>query len=152
LEELVRGGSSELPVGPCINNGFEQKQIDAAFRLGNRLVITECRAKTRSIAFDRGDPRAIQYRQEFVDKVLKDVDEKARWLAMSPKGRNYDVRWAQAIVPIAVTPFVEFIPSLATNYWLAQALPRVLTPQELRAALDNGAISNATQNLVQVSR
>jgi hypothetical protein len=65
------------------------------------------------------------------------VEEKARWLAERPIGKNYNVTGFRRILPIAVTPFVEFIPGTESWFWLTQELPRVLTPWELQEALGN---------------
>jgi hypothetical protein len=43
-----------------------------------------------------------------------------------------------------VSPFVEFIPSLAPRYWLNDTLPRVMTPDELRKALADGTLGQAS--------
>ena len=140
MEQSVREGRSVLPVGPCIAQSGEPKQIDAAFRIGNRLLVAECRAVSRSIAFERGDPDAIRYWIQTIEKALTDGDDKGSWLAAHPRGRNYDVTWAEAIVP-GVTPFVQFIPSTDQRYWLTDR-PRIQpraatiasTPESIGAA------------------
>jgi hypothetical protein len=146
LEKLVRHGESVLPLKGCKLRKGEKKQIDAAFEVGNRLVIIECKAVGKSISFDRGDTTAIQYRNRLIDKALKEVDEKAQWLAIHPKGTNYDVSHLCDILPIVVTPFVEYIPSTASYYWLTEKLPRVLTPKELEVVLRDGALEKVTGN------
>ena len=151
LERVVRGGQSALPVSACKSCDGGQTQIDAAFEADGRLVIAECRAVSRSIGFERGDPQAIQYRNQVVEKALKDTDDKAKWLADHPDGTNYDVRKYRDILPVAVTPFVEFIPSLDSHYWLTEDLPRVLTPGELRAALEDGTLAGVRTNTVSLS-
>jgi hypothetical protein len=140
LERTVRFQKSVLPTGPCKSAGA-QKQIDAAFAVGRRLIIVECKAVGWSIGFDRGDPESIQYRHQMVENALDQVDEKARWLANHPLGTNYDIRQFHDILPVVVTPFVEFIPGMQPRYWLTNTVPRVLTPQELEKALKGGGLS-----------
>jgi len=150
LEERVRGGHSALPTGPCKAGDGEQRQIDAAFRIGDRLVIAECRAVGRSIGFHRGDPEAIQFRREKIEKALKDIDDKAIWLTKNSKGTNYDIAWCKGIVPVAVFPFVEYVPSLDPHYWLTSDRPRVLAPDELGEALEDGTFAQVTHNVFPV--
>jgi hypothetical protein len=140
LEEIVHRRRSVLPTGPCLALNGESRQVDAAFEVGDSLVIVECRAVARSFGVDRGDVRAIQFRTELVDRTLNDIDEKARWLAANPVGTNYDVRKYKSIIPVGVTPFVEYMPSLDPFYWLNEKTPRVLTPFELKNALDDGTL------------
>jgi hypothetical protein len=140
LEMLVRSRQSALPVKACKAHDGTTKQIDAAFDLGEVLVIAECKVKGLSIALERGDPRAIQQRKEFVENMLRQVDETAIWLAHRPVGRNYDVSKFKWILGVGVTPFAEFIWTKAGYFWLTPTLPRVLTPPELDASLADGSI------------
>jgi hypothetical protein len=154
LEKLVRSGASVLPAGPCRALNGQSKQIDAAFDLGETLVIAECRAVGRSFGVDRGDPRAIAFRLERVDQTLRDVDEKAHWLAANPRGNNYDIRRFRRILPIGVSPFVELIGSTNPRYWIIEGFPRVLTPSELKEVLNSSKLKLAaseSSNTVVVS-
>jgi len=150
LERLVRVDACTLPSTPCIGGDGEKKQVDAAFAAGDRLVIIECRAFAQSLGFERGDPTAIAYRSKRIDQALTDVDAKAKWLAQRPVGRNYDISRFKFIVPIAVTPFIEFIPSTASRYWLNDSVPRVLTPDEVGEARRAGVFESGLRNLVAV--
>jgi hypothetical protein len=140
LERLIHRGQSVLPLKECKSLSGTVRQIDAAFKVGEALVIVECRAVGRSFGVDRGDPQALQYRRQKIEEALDAIDEKARWLAQNPVGTNYDIRPFARILPLAVTPFVEYIPSTNSWYWLSETLPRVLTPQELQEALENGVL------------
>jgi hypothetical protein len=55
LEVLVRAGKSALPFKACKAQDGSNRQVDAAFDLGDVLLIAECRAKGTSIALERGD-------------------------------------------------------------------------------------------------
>lgn len=138
LEKVVRKDKSVLPTKPCKTASGEKRQIDYAVARGTHLVIAECKAVAQSIAFDRGDPRAIQYRTEnVVERALSEVDDKAKWLATHQVGTNYDISAYDRILPVAISPFVEFIPSLQPRYWISQEIARVLTPKELDNLLDD---------------
>jgi hypothetical protein len=145
LETLIRSAQSVLPTKPCKTDKGESRQIDYAVACGSHLVIAECKAVGMSIAFDRGDPKAIKYRtNNVVERGLYEVDDKAKWLAVYPLGTNYDLSNYDYILPVVVSPFVEFIPSQDTRYWISRDLPRVITPKEFENLLnDPAAIVNA---------
>jgi hypothetical protein len=150
LESRVRKGKSILPTKPCIANTGEKRQIDYAATCGSHLVIAECKAVGMSIAFDRGDPSSIKHRiDNVVELSLSQVDEKAHWLATHPIGRNYNIAEYDYILPIAISPFVEFIPSQDIRYWVTKDLPRVLTPEEFDKLLDD--IHSVTRAFNKVS-
>jgi len=148
LESLIRGKGSKLPAQACKSNDGKKKQIDAAFCVGNRLIIVECKSVGKSIGFDRGNLEAIRYRSEMIEKALKEVDEKAKWLVEHPVGTNYNISNFAEILSLVVTPFVEYIPSLRSYYWLTEELPRVLTPGELMSALEDGTLARVTRNII----
>jgi hypothetical protein len=140
LEETVRRGKSILPVGPCRALDGSKKQIDASFEDNDMLIIAECRAFGRSFGIDRGEPAAIQYRLRKVNEALRDIEGKGRWLASHAKGMNYDVSGYRIIIPVAVTPFREYIPSLNYWYWLTPSVSRVLSPSELDELLSDESV------------
>ena len=135
LESLVSRNRSVLPDGECKGPDGTSREFDAAFQIGKVLLIVECKANARSIAYDRGDLSALKYRRRAFEEALEQVDEKAKWLTTHVKGTNYNISKIEAILPVVVTPFREFMPSLADRYWIRPELPRVLIPQELEEFL-----------------
>ena len=107
----------------------EARQIDASFALGDRLVVAKCRAVSKSVAFKRGDPKATEFRRRKLLKAFHDVDEKAHWLADHPMGRNYNASTYREILPLVVSPFVEFAPAPTNAYRISDTLSRVTTPR-----------------------
>ena len=140
LEKVVHQGKSKLPTQACHSTDGSSRQIDAAFALGDTLVICECKAVWRSFGVEKGDPASIEYRnREVVERALAEADEKSRWLSHRPVGTNYDISQYRYLIPVGISPFVEYIPSLRAHYWLKDGLPRVLTPGELSDFLSSAA-------------
>jgi hypothetical protein len=135
LEKLVTGGVSALPDGECKGFDGESREVDAASGRGKILVIAECKANARSIAYDRGDIAALNYRRKKFEEALDQANDKANWFASHRVGTNYDLTAFDAILPVVVTPFKEFMPSLDSRYWVRPELPRVLTPDEFAELL-----------------
>jgi len=153
LEKIVNTGKSALPTKPCKSLNGGKKQIDYAISCGPYLIIVECKAVNMSIGFDRGDPQAIEYRTNYVvNPALEQVDAKADWLAAHTKGSNYDISNYSHILPLAISPFVEFIPSRNTHYWLTNDIPRVLTPSEFKDFLNELPEITGISNVVLLNR
>lgn len=120
--------------------------------MGAYLVIAECKAVGRSIGYDRGNPEAIKYRQtNVVEKALAEADEKAKWIAKHPVGTNYDISQYKGIVPVGISPFVEWIPSLDSHFWLRDGVPRVMTPHEFGDLLSKNDVIDNAYNRVMIS-
>jgi hypothetical protein len=64
LEDLVQEETAVLPRGNCKTKEGKQKQIDAAYSVGTRLIIVECKATGKSIGFICGDPGSIRFRKK----------------------------------------------------------------------------------------
>ncbi len=153
LEQATQFVPSLLPNKGCEATSGQKRQIDYAHAVGKHLVIAECKAVGRSIAFDRGDPAAIKYRNEkVIEATLDKADEKGRWLAQNPKGKNYDISAYEDILPIGVSPFVEFIPSSGFRYWIADRIPRVLTPEEFKDVVKNPAQVRTAMNRIPICK
>ena len=149
LEHAIGKHTPVLSTKPLKSNDGQVKQIDYAASVNTCLVIVECKAVGRSIGFDRGNPEAIQYRMDnVVERALCQVDDKAKWLASHPLGTNYDITRYDCILPVAVSPFVEFIPTFDTRYWIADDIPRVLTPKELENLLANESLIASAHNKI----
>ena len=152
LECVMREGPSVLPSGPCLSLPGEKRQIDYAYAKGEFLIIAECKAVARSIGYDRGHPLAISYRREqVIERSLHEIDGKAQWLAQNPIGRNYDITKFKYILPVGISPFVEFIPSLSSRFWISEKIPRVLTPSEFEELCNDSEIIFITDNIVSIS-
>ncbi|MDD5008967.1 MAG: hypothetical protein PHU49_06210 [Syntrophorhabdaceae bacterium] len=151
LELAIGRDSSLLPKKRCQEKEGTSRQIDFAAKVGAYLVIAECKAVGRSIAYDRGKPEAIKYRQtNVVERVLAEADEKAQWLAKHPVGTNYDISQYKGIVPVGVSPFVEWIPSLDPHFWLQDGIPRVMTPYEFTDLLSKNDVVDRAYNRIMI--
>lgn len=153
LEQMMRREhDSLLPEKECFALDGTAHQVDYAIACGSILVIAECKVVSHSLAFERGDLEALKYRTEHVIETgLNQVDTTAKWLASNPVGRNYDISQFSHILPIVISPFVEFIPSVSHRYWIAQGIPRVLTPDEFENILKQTDELPKAYNLCKIS-
>jgi hypothetical protein len=152
LEAQFLGTPSVLPRGQCENKLRENRQIDYAIDAGDTVIVLECKAVSWSTAFDLGEPTALALRQRtVVEAGLNQADEKAAWLAANPVGRNFDLSRFANILPIAVSPFAEYIATRKWKYWLTENIPRVLMPEEVLRFVRVGKLKNVL-NKVPISK
>jgi hypothetical protein len=153
FEEMMQGKISPLS-NKELKADDTSRQIDASREFGETLIIMECRVKEESFAFFKGDMESIRQRIEFAKRILFDIDEKAFWLASRPLGKNYDIRRFKKILPIGITPFVEYIPCEESHLWLGEDIPRVLTPSEFNEKFNDGTIerlAKSSENIVKIN-
>jgi hypothetical protein len=138
LERAVGSKISALPTNECIAKDNSRKQIDYAFPVNNILVIVECKLKAMSVGFVKGKKESINTRaKNVVTKSIKEVDNKAKWLASRPLGRNYSLSKYKYILPVGLSAYKEFIHTKDKEYWLSPDLPRVMTICELEELKKN---------------
>ena len=108
------------------------KEIDISFGVGSMLFICELKCIARSWAYERGETEALKYRQGKLENALNECEGKVEWLVQHPIGQNYAVpHEITHVIPVVISPFVEYIWSRSSRYWLTTAIPRVCTPDEL---------------------
>ncbi|MFH2145153.1 MAG: SEC-C metal-binding domain-containing protein [Candidatus Omnitrophota bacterium] len=115
-----------------------KKEIDIAIIKNKCLFLCELKSTNRSFAFEKGTKGALNYRKNEQIKALKQVQDKTDWLASRRKGKNYFIPdEVNIIIPLVLTPFVEYIWSLDEYLWLTNKIPRILTLEEFKKILLN---------------
>ena len=112
------------------------KEIDASIIFNNILFLFELKANRISLGSLAGYRESLDFRIEKMKGALKQVDNKADWLSTHRKGTNYELpETVNIIVPIVISPFVEYIWSIDDSLWLNSSTPRVCTPSEVKDIL-----------------
>jgi len=152
LENTIQREAPVLPTKPCKNRLGDKRQIDYSISRGSYLFIVECRARGQRLSYEQGKRESIDHRiKKVIGPALDDIDEKALWLAKHPVGNNYDITSFTHILPLAVTPFIEFIPSQDKRYWFTNNVPRVLTIAEFEKVLEEDISIEKIFNTVKIS-
>lgn len=124
-----------------IYSDTEKREIDYSFVLRDILFICECKAVNRSVDFERGKRKALEFRKRKLQIGLEKNDDQAAWLSTHKNGRNYKVPGSvNAICPIVISPFVEYVWSKDSELWLANDIPRILTPDEMEEFIKDGHV------------
>ncbi|RYY85055.1 MAG: hypothetical protein EOO15_17980 [Chitinophagaceae bacterium] len=152
FEDALNSTQPYLPTKPCKNYSNEKKQIDFSIRIENVLILGECKVVARSTGFYTGDFNSLKLRTDkVIEKGLTEADDKANWLAKYPIGKNYNLDGIDYILPIAISPFKEFIDNSSKYYWINDQVPRVLTVEELKTFIKEAKLEGAN-NLVSVPK
>ena len=123
-------------------NDDTETEIDTSFLLGTALFICECRSVGQSRAYERGERQALDFRREKFNDALETCDRRADWLAKHRRGRNFEIpEGIDIVIPIVVSPFVEYIWSADDMLWLTKQIPRVCTPDELATLTSRDILS-----------
>ena len=116
------------------------REVDAAVRMGARLILIECFSYELPLDYEVGKPSVFDRRKAFILEKLDQAQTLAERIAKEPKGTNFDVSWAKVIDWRVVSPFVEFAWHLNDPLFDEDGLPRVLQVRELMDNLIDGAM------------
>lgn len=151
LETLIQGQQElVLPTKECKPFNGDTRQIDASFERNDVLLIIECKSNSRSIGFYKGTKESLNFRKKRYDEAIKQVDDKANWLIKEIKGTNFDISKYHKIIPIVITPFVEYIPYNERKYWISDEITRILTPAELIDLIEEDELWKSEENVLYV--
>ena len=114
------------------------KEIDVSFYDKNVLFILELKCIKRSLSYITGDFKALKYRKDKFTQALKDVDDKTNWILNHKEGHNFKLPdFINIIVPVVISPFIEYIWDVDDHYWICSNVPRICTITELFELLKN---------------
>ena len=122
-----------LDFGPrkIVENGVLIDEVDLMVRKNKRVFVCECFSMWMPLDFEIGNTKTIDARTAQIDKKLEQANETSRYLAGHRVGANYDFRDVDEFIPIVVSPFIEWLPSTDSRYWLSKKQPRVMSVDEL---------------------
>jgi hypothetical protein len=118
----------------------DPREVDAAVRIGDRLVLIECFSYELPVDYEVGKPSIFEKRKEFISRKLEQARTLAERVSSEPTGTNFDFSWAKTVDWRLVSPFVEFAWHLKEPLIDEAGLPRVLQVNELIDYLINGDV------------
>jgi hypothetical protein len=111
------------------------READAVVRCGDVLWIIEAFSMERPMNYEIGKPSVLQMRNNGLEAKLIQVESLKSLLERQLSGPNYDFRWAARIEHCVVSPFVEWIWSTDSRYWIDEQVPRIASVRELMEIL-----------------
>ena len=123
-------------------NDDTKTEVDISFLLGTALFICECRSVGKSRAYERGEIQALDFRRKKLGEALEVCDRRADWLSSHRRGHNFEIPAdIEVVIPIVVSPFVEYIWAANSMLWLTKEIPRICTPDELATLTSRDILS-----------
>jgi hypothetical protein len=110
--------------------GDVKDEIDILLRNGDTVYVGECFTMWRPLNFEVGDRKTIEARSARINQKLDQAMSTCKYLEANPLGKNYDFRGVTNFVPIVISPFVEWLPSTSSRFWISRSLPRVMSLDE----------------------
>jgi hypothetical protein len=132
--------------GPIKWQSGNPREVDAAVRIGDRLILIECFSYEMPLDYEVGKPSVFDKRKAFILEKIDQARSLVERVAKEPKGTNFNVSWAKFIEWRVVSPFVEFAAQIDEPLYDDAGLPRVLQVRELLDHLTHDAVP--TKSLV----
>jgi hypothetical protein len=120
----------KLHSGELYTLNGSSRELDAAVRIGDSLLIFECVSVERPLDYEIGNPSTFSARQDRLDAKVTQALSLAEFLQANPKGKNYDFTGVEKFKPYVVSPFVEWIWNRSERLWLEDGTPRILSAWE----------------------
>lgn len=151
FENSVRNAIKTRGLDLCLHGQIKwqsknPREVDAAVRLGDRLILIECFSYERPLDYEIGKPSVFDKRKTFILEKVEQARTLAQRVIEEPKGTNFDVSWAKSIEWRVVSPFVEFLTQIDEPLYDDAGLPRVLQVRELLDHLTDNVVP--TKSLV----
>lgn len=118
-------------------NGLE-REVDAAVRIGDRLVLVECFSFERPVDYELAKPGVFEARKERLSEKIEQAKSLCAAVRADPIGRNFDFSWATEVDWRLASPFVEFAWKLSDDFFDDAGVARILDVDELLNLLKDG--------------
>lgn len=114
-----------------IKSKKNEREIDVAVRINNKLYLFECVAAELPLDFSIGKPKTIKKRIDRLQEKLDQVNSLVGFIESNKKGDGYDFSWAKEVRGIVVSPYIEWIWSENRSYWTdVEGFPMVMSVNE----------------------
>lgn len=137
-EALVRRNYN-ITYGDLITKNGSKRELDASVIIKDRMYLFECVSIERPLDYEIGKPKSMKTRIIRLSEKLAQASSLRDFILEHPSGRNYDFSDIREVVPIVVSPFVEWIWETGPELWLDSKTPRILAPDEVFTWLETRA-------------
>ncbi|WLI77276.1 hypothetical protein Q5705_01555 [Kosakonia sp. H02] len=148
--EIEQQGYDLLPVRFLRRPDEKYRETDLAIRIGNNLVLCDCRTSERPLDWIIGKPSVIEKRNKLMQEKIEKVLSIKEFVCENLPILNGDYSWVQSVISLGVVTEVEWIDSQEERYWLDKDndLPVLMSIQELLDFLEKlKAQADASRNI-----
>lgn len=129
------------------------REVDAAVRVGERLVILECFSYEMPVDAEIAKPGIFELRKAKLEDKLKQAITLSNRLVECRTGDNFDFSWAEVVDWRLVSPFIEFNWALDEPNFDAEGTPRILALDEVSDFLKGSAVPDSNgQRIIRAAR
>lgn len=121
--EIVHIGELRWPDG-------QKREVDAAVRISDTLVLLECVSPERPLDFEIARPKTYDKRVERLQEKLEQAGSLASAISDNPKGKNFDFSWSTNIDFRVVSPQHEFLWTKGEPCFDNLGKRRILNPEQ----------------------
>jgi hypothetical protein len=115
-----------------------ERELDAAVRIGDRLVLVECFSFELPLDYELAKPGVFEIRKARLSKKIQQAKSLCEIVRAKPVGRNFDFSWATSVEWRLVSPFVEFVWDVSDDFFDEAGVARILSVDELLNLLKDG--------------
>jgi hypothetical protein len=127
---LVSEGFEIPKTGDIYGPNGDHREIDAAVRIEDRLILFECRSIERPLDYEIGRLQTLARRRQLLEQKIEQALTLREFVLKFPVGRNYDFAWATTVSTFVVSPFIEWIWERSDRLWHNTTTPRILQADE----------------------
>ncbi len=73
----------------------------------------------RPLDIEVGEPARIKRRLDQIEAKLDQAEETCSYLQSRRVGAGFDYRDVKSFIPVVVSPFIEWLPSISERYWIS---------------------------------
>jgi hypothetical protein len=130
FRRALRDRGFDVKSGRLLSIDGTSKELDAGVIVGEELFAFECVSVERPLDYEIGRPGTFEHRRDRLDEKVEQVLALSEFLQANRRGTNYDFTDVQRIVPLVVSPFVEWLWDRSARLWLSDGTPRILSANE----------------------
>ncbi len=143
FEQGVREALSEEEVQIAFSGELNwadglQREVDAAVRVGDRLILIECFSFERPVDYEFTKPGVFEVRKARLSEKIEQAKSLCEIVRAQPVGRNFDFSWATSVEWRLASPFVEFAWDVSDDFFDEAGIARIMNVDELLNFLKDG--------------
>lgn len=137
-DEISTQGYELLPVRNLTRPDGKYRETDLAIRIGNTLILCDCRSTERPLDWIIGKPSVLKIRNDLMQDKINQVLSIKHFACENLQKLNGDFSWVTDVVSLGVVTDIEWIDSLEDQLWLDKKndLPVLMSAQELLDLLE----------------
>ncbi|SDH39076.1 MULTISPECIES: hypothetical protein [Bradyrhizobium] len=129
FREALRRVGFKVQHGELHPKRGDPRELDAAVKVGRKLIVMECVSIERPLDYEIGNPKTFEHRKSRLSEKIDQALSLGEFIRSNPLGRNYAFEDIDCIEVYVVSPFCEWIWEFSERLWVNNR-PRILSAEE----------------------